>query len=64
MLSSTLANKKLQLSHETLPASATKGENHHYTREERVKLSKVEGIDYLPQNSVVYRQWLRSQPHR
>ncbi|CAD7698711.1 unnamed protein product [Ostreobium quekettii] len=38
--------------------------NHHYTREERGRLNAVEGVDYFSPNSEVYREWLRSQPHR
>ena len=38
--------------------------NHHYTREERLRLADVDGIDYLPPNSAVFRRWLAKQPHR
>lgn len=39
-------------------------DHHHYTREERQKLSNIESIDYLPPNSAVYRAWLARQPYR
>ena len=38
--------------------------NHHYTREERLRLADIDGIDYLPPNSAVFRRWLAKQPHR
>ncbi|KAK9840815.1 hypothetical protein WJX81_006821 [Elliptochloris bilobata] len=40
------------------------GVNHHYTREERLRLADIDGIDYLPPNSAVFRRWLAKQPHR
>ena len=42
----------------------SQGVNHHYTREERLRLADVDGIDYLPPNSAVFRRWLAKQPHR
>ncbi|KXZ47515.1 hypothetical protein GPECTOR_35g953 [Gonium pectorale] len=38
--------------------------NHHFTPQERAKLSNVESIDYLAPNSATYRKWLARQPHR
>ena len=43
---------------------AAQGVNHHYTREERLRLADIDGIDYLPPNSAVFRRWLAKQPHR
>jgi len=37
--------------------------NHRYTREERRRLRQIPSIDYLPPNSEVYREWIKTQPH-
>jgi hypothetical protein len=37
--------------------------NHRFTPAERARLAAVEGIEYLPPDSAVYRRWLAVQPH-
>jgi len=37
--------------------------NHRFTPAERARLAGVEGIEYLPPDSAVYRRWLAGQPH-
>ena len=37
--------------------------NHRFTPAERARLAGVEGIEYLPPDSAVYRRWLAVQPH-
>ena len=56
----------LQLHQGAVPKASvlSQGVNHHYTREERLRLADVDGIDYLPPNSAVFRRWLAKQPHR
>ena len=36
-------------------------DNHHYDEHELKEMQKIQSIDYLPQNSYVYRQWLRNE---
>ena len=36
-------------------------EHHHYSESEIKHMRTMESIDYLPQNSYVYRQWLRNE---
>ena len=36
-------------------------EHHHYSESEMKRMRTMESIDYLPQNSYVYRQWLRNE---
>merc|ERR1711871_1284727 len=35
--------------------------NHEYDEQELKSMAKIQSIDYLPQNSYVYRQWLRNE---
>ena len=35
--------------------------NHRFTPAERARLAGVEGIEYLPPDSAVYRRWLAGQ---